>query len=66
MYIRRRTVQVWSNLAKSHKGKGWDEAHLLAGLHISRLEVAVLLRCEMLASKQMRFASAITLIDDRP
>ena len=65
MYIRRRTMLVWSNLAKSHKGKGWDEAHLPAGLRISRLKVPVLLRCEILASKQMRFAITITSNDDR-
>lgn len=72
MYIQGRTVQKWSNLIKSLR----DEVHLLAGLRISRLVVSetrfqhdivtTLLRCEMLASKQMHFASAITLIDDRP
>jgi len=62
VYIQRRTVRYWSNLAKSLR----DEAHLLAGLCFSRLKVRVLLRPEKLASKQMRFASAITLVDDTP
>ncbi|VAV86649.1 hypothetical protein MNBD_ALPHA08-558 [hydrothermal vent metagenome] len=62
MYIQGRTVQKWANLIKSLS----DEVHLLAGQRISRLKVPALLRCEMLASKQMHFASTITLIDDRP
>ncbi len=57
-----RTVQKWSNLIKSLS----DEVHLPAGLCFSRLIVSILLRPEKLASKQMHFASAITLIDDRP
>jgi len=55
-------VQKWANLSKSLR----DEAHLLAGLRISRLKVPALLRCEKLANKQMRFASTVTLNDDRP
>ena len=62
MYIQGRTVQKWSNLIKSLR----DEVHLLAGLRFSRLKVPALLRCELLASKQMYFASAIILIDGRP
>ncbi|VAV98107.1 hypothetical protein MNBD_ALPHA08-87 [hydrothermal vent metagenome] len=62
MYIQRRTVEYWANLTKSLR----DEAHLPAGLHFSRLKVPALQRCEKFASKQMRFASAITLNDDRP
>jgi len=62
VYIQRRTVRYWSNLVKSIP----DEVHLLAGLRFSRLKVPALLRCEKLASKQMHFASTITLIDDTP
>ncbi len=62
MYIQRRTVRYWSNLIKSFQ----DEVHLLAGLHFSRLTVSILLRPEKLASKQMHFASTITLVDGRP
>ncbi|MCP4184614.1 MAG: hypothetical protein GY761_15070 [Hyphomicrobiales bacterium] len=57
MYIQRRTVRYWSNLAKSFQ----DEADLLTGHRISRLKVLALLRYEMLASKQIDFANAITL-----
>lgn len=57
MYIQRRIVQKWAYLAKSLR----DEAPLSAGLHFSRLKVPALLRCEKLASKQMRFANAINL-----
>ncbi len=62
MYIQGRARQKWSNLIKSFQ----DEVHLLAGLRFSRLKVPALLRCEMLASKQMHFASTITLIVHRP
>jgi hypothetical protein len=43
-----------------------DEAHLSAGLRFSRLKVLALLHREKFASKHMRFASALTLIDDMP
>jgi len=66
VYIQRRTVRYWSNLVKSHKSEGRDAVHLLARLRFSRLKVPALLRPEKLASKQMHFASAITLIDDMP
>jgi len=62
MYIQRRTAQKWANLAKSLR----DEVHLPAGHHFSRLKVPALLRCEKLASNQMHFACALTLIDDTP
>jgi hypothetical protein len=62
MYILRRIVQKWTYLAKSL----WDATLLSAGLHLSRLKVLALLRCEKLANKQMRCAGAITLNLNRP
>jgi len=57
VYIQRRTVRYWSNLAKSLR----DEVHLPAGLRFLWFKVPALPRPEKLASKQMHFASAITL-----
>ena len=62
MYVQRRTMQKWAYLVKSLR----DAMHLSAGLLFSRLKVPALLRCEKLASKQMRCASAITLDVNRP
>ncbi len=62
MYIQRRSVRYWSNLAKSL----WDDLHLLAGLRFSLLKVQILSRRKKLASKQMQIASAITFIVHRP
>ncbi|MCP4183818.1 MAG: hypothetical protein GY761_10950 [Hyphomicrobiales bacterium] len=62
MYIQRRTVRYWSNLVKFFQG----EADLLTGHRISRLKVPALLRYEMLASKQIGFASSITSNVNRP
>ncbi|MCP4183060.1 MAG: hypothetical protein GY761_07050 [Hyphomicrobiales bacterium] len=62
MYIQRTTVRYWSNLAKSFQG----EADLLTGHRISRLKVPALQRYEMFASKQIGFASAMTLNVNRP
>jgi len=62
VYIQQRTARKWANLVKSLR----DEAHLPAGLLFSRHKVLALLRREKLASKQMRFANAITLNVNRP
>jgi len=68
--VRRQDILVYSTTIAVKVGQSdqilQDEVHLPAGHHFSRLKVLALLRREKLASKQMHFASTVTLIDDRP